>query len=301
VAGAAPAVTLVVLLGYGLGALAGWAFSRSDRVAPAWRMVIRTQLIAVSVFVSFLAAWRLEGPSDLAWPLVGGVLGILLLASAFAITPRGAEGPGRAALRGWAVLPNGGYWVIPVATVIGGVPGAVIAVLLDRVFIALAGGLTWQLRRYAPIPQRARTSWIDQAPVIALLVGLAVNAVSDAPEWTAMALIWTAPVLALTGAAVFVGSVLHPSQRIDWRPGVRAWSILSSVRIALFLPVAVLVPNPAVGIVFALFAFSIPAFFPPQLSILYGYRDAVVAASVRWGWLFAPPGVALAAILWSRG
>lgn len=291
---------LAVLLGYGLGALAGWAFSRSERVAPVWRLVIRTQLVLVSVFVSFLAAWRLTGVADLAWPLIGGVLVVALLTAAVLVTPRGPERPGRAALRGWAVFPNGGYWVIPVATTIGGVPGAVVAVLIDRLFVAIAGGLTWQLRRYAPIPQRARTSWIDQAPVIALGLGLAVNAMSDAPEWTATALIWTAPLLALTGAAVFVGSALHPSQRIGWRPGMRAWGILSIVRIALFLPVALLAPSPAVAIVFALLAFSIPAFFPPQLSILYGYRDAVVAASVRWGWLFAPPGIALAAILWSR-
>jgi hypothetical protein len=294
-------VTLVVLLGYCLGALAGWAASRSERIAPAWRVVIRTQLILVSVFVSFLAAWRLTGIADLLWPLIGGALGIALLGAAYVVTPAGPERPGRAALRGWAVLPNGGYWVIPVATVIAGAPGAVVAVLIDRVFVAIAGGLTWQLRRYAPIPQRTRTGWVDQAPVIALLVGLLVNYASDPPDWTATALVWTAPLLALTGAAVFVGSVLHPSQRIAWRPGMRAWASLSAVRIALFLPVILIAPTAAVAVVFALFAFTIPAFFPPQLSILYGYRDAVVAAAVRWGWVFAVPGIAVAALLWSRG
>jgi hypothetical protein len=50
-----------------------------------------------------------------------------------------------------------------------------------------------------------------------------------------------------------------------------------------------------------LFGFTIPAFFPPQLSILYGYRDTVVAATARWGWVFAVPGIALAVFLWSRG
>ena len=52
---------------------------------------------------------------------------------------------------------------------------------------------------------------------------------------------------------------------------------------------------------FVLFGLTIPAFFPPQLSILYGYRDSVVAATARWGWVFAAPGVAAAVILWSLG
>jgi energy-converting hydrogenase Eha subunit A len=301
VAGAATAVTLVVLIGYTLGAVAGWAFARSERIAPVWRLVIRTQLILVSVFVSFLAAWRLNGFDELAWPLIGGALALALLASARLVTPRGPERPGRAALRGWAALPNGGYWVIPIATAIAGAPGAVVAVLMDRVFVAIAGGLTWQLRRYAPIEQRARTSWIDQAPVIALGLGLLLNVLGDAPAWTEWALLWTAPVLALTGAAVFVGSALHPSQRIAWRPGLRAWASLSLVRIGLFLPIVLIAPDAAIAIVFALCAFTIPTFFPPQLSVLYGYRDSVVAASVRWGWAWAPLGVVLAVILWSRG
>lgn len=292
-------MTLVVLLGYALGAAAGWGFSRSERVAPAWRAIIRVQLILVSVFVSFLAAWRLTGWADLVWPLLGGLLVLVLIGSAHLVTPAGPDRPGRAVLRAWAVLPNGGYWVIPVATAIAGAPGAVFAVLMDRVNVAIAGGMTWQLRRYAPIPQRARTSWVDQAPVIALLVGLSVNALSDAPAWTATALIWTAPILAMTGAAVFVGSVLHPSQRIPWRPGMRAWAILSTVRIVLFIPAALLAPTPEIAISFALFGLTIPAFFPPQMSILYGYRDPVVAAAVRWSWVFAPPGVAVAAILWA--
>ncbi|MGI9198015.1 MAG: hypothetical protein ACR2KE_11195 [Candidatus Nanopelagicales bacterium] len=289
-------MTLVVLLAYGLGAAAGWGFSRSDRVAPAWRVIIRVQLLLVSVFVSLLAAWRLQGLADLVWPLIGGAMVIVLVASAFLVTPKGPERPGRAMLRGWAVIPNGGYWVIPVATAIAGAHGAVFAVLIDRVNVLIAGFMTWVLRRYAPIPQRTRTSWVDQGPVIALLVGLVLNYFSDAPEWTATALVWTAPVMAMTGAAVFVGSVLHPSQRIAWRPGVRPWAVLVAVRVALFLPLAFLAPGVAIPIGFLLFAFSIPAFFPPQLSILYGYADPVVAAAVRWGWVFAPIGIAAAEI-----
>ena len=143
-----------------------------------------------------------------------------------------------------------------------------------------------------------RTSWIDQAPLIALLVGFVLNITVATPDWTATALMWSAPLMALAGAGVFVGSVLHPSQRIPWRPGVPAWAFLSAVRISLFLPAALLAPSKPIAVAFALFALTIPAFFPPQLSILYGYSDSVVAAAARWGWIFALPGIAVAAALW---
>jgi hypothetical protein len=188
-----------------------------------------------------------------------------------------------------------------VATAIAGAPGAVFAVIVDRLYIVIFGFFTWILRRNAPTPQRMRTSWIDQAPVIALGIGLLLNVTRETPSWTATALEWAAPLLALSGAAVFVGSVLHPSQRIPWRPGVRVWALLSAVRILLFVPAALLAPTPEIAIAFVLFGFTIPAFFPPQLSILYGYRDSVVAATARWGWVFAAPGIAAAAILWSLG
>lgn len=287
-------MTSVVLLGYLIGAGAGWGFSRNARIAPIWRVIIRAQIILVSVFVSLLAAWRLNGLADLLWPLVGGLAGLVLIAAGFAVTPRGADQPGRAVLRSWSALPNGGFWVIPVATAVAGSGGAVFAVLIDRVYIVIAAFMTWVLRRYAPRKQRMRTSWVDQAPLIALALGLLLNYLSDAPDWTATALEWCAPLMAMTGMAVFVGSVLHPTQRIPWRPGIRPWLALITVRLALFLPLAFLAPTTAMRVGFLLFAFSIPAFFPPQLSILYGYVDPVVSAAVRWGWIFAPLGIVAA-------
>jgi hypothetical protein len=292
---------LVVVLAYALGAGIGVASSRSARLADAWRLVIRYQIVIVSVGVSILAAWRLEGIADLGWPLLAAGFTFAIMACAWWTTPRGHDRTGRAVLRGWSANANGGFWVIPVATAIAGAPGAVFAVIVDRLYILIFGFFTWILRRNAPERQRLRTSWIDQAPVIALGFGLILNVTQETPEWTATALAWAAPLLAFAGAAVFVGSVLHPSQRIPWRPGMRVWALLSAVRILLFVPAAFLAPTPEIAIAFVLFGFTIPAFFPPQLSILYGYRDAVVAATARWGWVFAAPGVALATILWSLG
>lgn len=292
---------LVVVLAYALGAAIGVASSRSASLASVWRVIIRYQIVVVSVGVSILAAWRLEGFADLGWPLLAAGITAVIMACAWWTTPRGSDRTGRAVLRGWSANANGGFWVIPVATAIAGAPGAVFAVIVDRLYIVIFGFFTWILRRNAPQPQRMRTSWVDQAPVIALGIGLVLNITRETPEWTATALAWAAPLLALSGAAVFVGSVLHPSQRIAWRPGVRTWAFLSAVRILLFVPAALLAPTPEIAIAFVLFGFTIPAFFPPQLSILYGYRDAVVAATARWGWVWAAPGVALAVALWSLG
>jgi len=292
---------LVVVLAYALGATLGVASARSARLAGVWQRIIRFQIVLVSVGVSILAAWRLEGIADLGWPMLAVGITVVIMSVAWWTTPRGSDRTGRAVLRGWSANANGGFWVIPVATAIAGAPGAVFAVIVDRLYIVIFGFFTWVLRRNAPEPQRMRTSWIDQAPVIALGVGLVLNVTTDTPAWTATALEWAAPLLALSGAAVFVGSVLHPSQRIPWRPGMRIWALLSAVRLALFVPAALLAPTPEIAIAFVLFGFTIPAFFPPQLSILYGYRDAVVAATARWGWVWAAPGVAAALVLWSLG
>lgn len=291
---------LIVALAYALGAGIGVASARSPRLADAWRRIIRFQIVIVSVGVSILAAWRLEGFGDLLWPLLAAGITAVIMACAWWTTPRGPDRAGRAVLRGWSANANGGFWVIPVATAIAGPPGTVFAVIIDRLYIIIFGFFTWVLRRNAPEPQRMRTSWIDQAPVIALGLGLVLNVTRETPDWTATALAWAAPILALSGAAVFVGSVLHPSQRIPWRPGMRVWALLSAVRILLFVPAALLAPTPEIAIAFVLFGFTIPAFFPPQLSILYGYRDSVVAATARWGWVWAAPGIALAVLLWSR-
>lgn len=296
-----PMIGLVVVLAYALGAAVGVASARSERLADAWRIVIRWQIVVVSVGVSILAAWRLEGLVDLAWPLIAAGFTCAIMVVAWWSTPRGSDRTGRAVLRGWSANANGGFWVIPVATAIAGAPGAVFAVIVDRLYIVIFGFFTWILRRHAPQPQRLRTSWIDQAPVIALGIGLILNVTRETPTWTATALEWAAPLLAFSGAAVFVGSVLHPSQRIPWRPGMPVWALLSAVRILLFVPAALLAPSPEIAIAFVLFGLTIPAFFPPQLSILYGYRDSVVAATARWGWVFAAPGIAAAAILWSLG
>jgi hypothetical protein len=271
-------MTLIVFVAYGVGALLGYAVARGGRLVPVWRVFIRANLLLTSIVLSVLAGWRVSGFADLLWPVLVTAVMFVLVGVAYLLTPSSPERPGRAVLRGWSAIPNPGFWLIPVATAIAGAPGAVIAVLIDRVALASFAIWVWVLRKHAPIKQQVRTSWIDQSPLIALVVGLLLGVISDAPEWTASVLQWLAPVVAAIGAAVFVGSVLHPSQRIEWRPGVRVWALLSLARIAMMVPLAFLAPTEPIAVALVLGAFSIPAFFPSSLSVLYGYTDSVVAA-----------------------
>ena len=287
-------VAYAIAAGYLIGALAGYAASRGNRIAAQWRRLIRVQLLCVSAVLSFLAAWRLPAAADLIWPAFVTIVAIALVGVAYLLTPKSSERAGRAVLRGWSAIPNPGFWVVPLAAAIAGPVGLIVAVFIDRVMIFFFGFFVWILRRQAPIKQQMRTSWIDQSPLIALLIGLVLNAFTQPPAWTGVALVWSVPLLAAIGAAMFVGSVLHPSQQIPWRPGFRVWLLLIAMRIALLVPLALLAPNAPIAAVLVLCAFSIPAFYPPQLSVLYGYADSVVAAASRLGWVFAPVGVLLA-------
>ena len=290
-------MTVIVLLAYAVGAGLGYAVTREGRLVPVWRVFSRANLLLTSIILSILAAWRITGFADLLWPVIVTAVMFILVGIAYLLTPKSPERPGRAALRGWSAIPNPGFWLIPVATAIAGAPGAVIAVFIDRVALASFGIWIAVLRRHAPIKQKPRTSWVDQSPLLALGVGFVLRFFVDAPDWTATVLQWAAPVVAAIGAAVFVGSVMHPSQRIPWRPGVRVWALLSLARIALMLPLAFIAPTQPIAVALVLGAFSIPAFYPSSLSVLYGYSDSVVAATVRMSWIFAPLGLIAAAFI----
>ena len=152
------------------------------------------------------------------------------------------------------------------------------------------------MRRDAPIRQRRATSWVDQSPVLASLVGLLLHVVGSAPAWTADVLLLAGPLLAFSGAALFMGSVVHPHNLAVPRSehAVRRWTWLTAVRIAYYAVVAVvalLAGSTPLAVVAVLSGLSAPSFQPVQLAVLYGYRSEVVVAAVRWGWLLAPLGL----------
>ena len=198
--------------------------------------------------------------------------------------------------------PNASFWVVPTAAAFAGSAGTMIAVLANVITTGWNAAAVHLMRRDAPFRQRRSTTWVDQSPVLASLVGLLLHLFGPAPAWTADVLTLAGPLLAFSGAALFTGSVIHPHNLAVPRTthAVRRWGWLTLVRIAYYALVALaasLAGSTALAVVAVLTALSAPSFQPIQLSVLYGYRSEVVVAAVRWGWILAPLGLGAAALV----
>ena len=283
------------------GGLLGWGAAQGgELVQRVWPAVLRAQILVTSATLSLAAAWRLTSASQLVGPLALAA-GLWLLLGATEAT-RGRRSAGQGSLDAWAVSPNSGFWVVPAAAAFAGSAGTMIAVLANVITTAWGAACVHLMRRDAPFPQRRATSWVDQSPVLASLVGLLLHGAGAAPPWTADLLTLAGPLLAFSGAALFMGSVIHPHNvavpRTDH--GVRRWAWLTLVRVAYFMIVAAaagVAGSTPLAVVAVLTALSAPSFQPIQLAVLYGYRSEVVVAAVRWGWLLAPFGLVLAALI----
>jgi predicted permease len=265
-----------------------------------WPVVLRAQILVTSATLSLVAAWRLTSAGQLVGPLaLAGGMWVLLGA---AQVTRGRRSPGEGALEAWAVSPNSGFWTVPAATAFAGSTGTMIAVLANVITSVWGGVCVHLMRRDAPLRQRRATSWVDQSPILASVVGLVLHAVGPAPGWTADALTLAGPTLAFSGAALFTGSILHPHNIGVPRSehAIRRWAWLTVIRVAYFLVVTVVAASTgstALAVVAVLSALSAPSFQPIQLAVLYRYKSEVVVAAVRWGWLLAPVGLGAAAIV----
>jgi hypothetical protein len=284
------------LLCFVIGGLIGWSASRGGvRVQVAWPMVLRAQILITSATLSLVAAWRLTAPSQLVAPLV--LAGGLWVMFAAAVLTRGNRSGGEGALESWAVGPNSGFWVVPAATAFAGSAGAMIAVLANVANTAQNAVCVHLMRRDAPIVQRRSTTWVDQSPLLASVIGLLLHLEGRAPASTRDILTLAGPLLAFSGAALFAGSVAHPHNLSVPRSdhALRRWTWLTVVRVGYFLLIVLFTSSTPLAVVAALSALSAPAFAPIQQAVLYGYRSGVVNAAVRWGWLLSPFGLGLAA------
>jgi hypothetical protein len=284
-----------------VGGLLGWGAAQGGvRVQRVWPIALRVQILVTSASLSLVAAWRLTSVGELVGPIVLSA-GLWLMLGA-ALATRGRRSAGEGSLEAWAVSPNSGFWVVPAAAAFAGSTGTMIAVLANVITTAWTGVAVHLMRRDAPLRQRRATSWVDQSPVLASLVGLLLHVVGPAPSWTADVLLLAGPLLAFSGAALFTGSVIHPHNLSVPRSehAVRRWSWLSVVRIAYYAVVALvagLASSNALAVVAVLSGLSAPSFQPIQLAVLYGYRSELVVAAVRWGWILAPFGLVLAEII----
>ena len=279
---------------YVVGAAVGLALARSRRSTARWPVAIRVQILIAACLLGVVAAWRLHAARQMEVPL--GIEVVLSAVVVAALVTRGRATTGEAALWSWAASANSSFWAIPLATALAGPEGAVLAVLTDRLAAPRGAWITHLLRRHAPTPQRRRSAWVDQAPLAALAIGLGLHLSGPAPHWTASVTRYVGPWLALTGAMLFTGSLSHDATRsVEVTPrDRRRVAGLFAVRMGLAVPLLVWRWGGPGAVVIALNAWSVPAFLPAQMSVLYGYRTGVVRAAATWGWLIAPVGVVLA-------
>jgi len=285
---------VLTLCAYAFGALLGLGVTRAGpRVQRDWPIYLRVQTAVTVLGVGTFAIWTLSAPHQVVAPILIGATGLLLLGAA--IWTRGPRSAGEASLEAWAAAPNGAFWVLPMAGVLVGTSAITVAALANIVYTAPGAISIHLMRRDAPVPQRHRTSWVDQSATLSLVIGLVAHAFGPAPSWSHVVLNVSGPLFAFTGAAVFVGSAMHPHNTTveRGRHGTARWLWLSCVRAACLLPIALVSSQRAVMVVAALAALGAPAFAPVQLSVLYGYRSAMVNSAVRWGWLMLPLGLAV--------
>jgi predicted permease len=284
-----------------VGGLLGWgAALGGSHVRRVWPVVLRVQILVTSATLSFAAAWRLTSARQLVGPLALAA-GLWLMMGAAQVT-RGRRSAGEGALEAWAVSPNSGFWVVPAAAAFAGSTGTMIAVLANVITSAWGAVCTHLMRRDAPIRQRRATTWVDQSPILASVLDLRLHLVGSAPTGTADVLTLAGPLLAFSGAALFTGSVIHPHNLGVPRTehALRRWSWLTALRVAYYLVVAVvagIASSTPLVVVAVLSGLSAPSFQPIQLAVLYGYRCELVVSAVRWGWLLAPLGLGLAAVV----
>ena len=292
---------MLTLVWFIVGGLVGWGAAQGGpAMQRAWPVCLRLQILATSATLSLVAAWRLTSVGQLIGPVALSA-GMWLLLGA-TVLARGERSAGQCSLEAWAVTPNASYWVVPTAAAFAGSTGTMIAVLANVITTGWNAAAVHLMRRDAPFRQRRSTTWVDQSPLLASLVGLLLHLVGAAPAWTADVLTLAGPLLAFSGAALFIGSVIHPHNLAVPRTAhaVRRWGWLTALRIAYYGLVAVAAAADgatALAVVAVLTALSAPSFQPIQLSVLYGYRSEVVVAAVRWGWILAPFGLAAAALV----
>ena len=263
-------------------------------------MVLRVQILVTSATLSLVAAWRLTSIRELLGPLALAV-GLWLMLGATLAT-RGRRSAGEGSLEAWAVSPNSGFWVVPAATALR---------RLGRSHDRRPGQ-----RHHDGVVRRVRPSDAPRRAHPPAALDHLGRSVADPRLGGRAGAPRDRSRPGLDGRRVDAGrtpaGVLRrrPLQRIGHPPpqprraalehALRRWTWLAAVRVAYYLVVAVaagLASSTPLAVVAVLSGLGAPSFQPIQLAVLYGYRSEVVVAAVRWGWLLAPLGLGVAALV----
>jgi hypothetical protein len=286
---------IIAAVCYAFGASLGFLVTRGG--TPVWwSHMIRAQLLIAGFTLAVIAGWNIDAGVEVVQ--AAAVAAVLVAIYAVAVFTRGTRTVGESLVDGWACAPNTGFWVIPMATVLLGPAGTVLAVLADQLNAPVNAWVISRLRAQAPIPQHARTRVTDYAGLIGLASGFVAGRFSEPPYWSGRVLMVAGPLLAVLGAAMWSGSVRHLLGKLgapvrgDWR----RFAMLVTVRVVCCVIIAALWWGEPIAVVAILAAAGAPAFNPANLTVLYGYKSHVVAIAAKWGWLAVPVGVLLAAL-----
>ncbi len=180
-----------------------------------------------------------------------------------------------------ASTSNTGIWSLPVAGFFFGPAAAAFVAVYDQMSFPRGLVLTSRLRRFAPRQQAARTALVDYAPPVALVAGLAVQALLGRPEALSA---WLPRVGLVSAVATMVLLGVAVPRRLPAAAHARrallgaAFRFVPAVTALTLLTLTGVHPPAAAW----LLAFA-PSFYGMlTLSRLYGYdpREAVATAAV---------------------
>ena len=168
-----------------VGGLVGWGAAQGGPdVQRAWPVFLRAQILATSATLSLVAAWRLTSVGRVA-RAPRPVRRACGSCSARPWSSRGERSAGQGSLEAWAVAPTAASGSSRPPRPSPDRPAPMIAVLANVITTAWNAVAVHLMRRDAPFRQRRSTTWVDQSPVLASLVGLLLHVVGPAPAWTA--------------------------------------------------------------------------------------------------------------------
>lgn len=262
---------LPLLGGFALGLAA------RRRLQRHFSVVFRTTTAGGIAVIAFLAGWSFAGT-----PATVAALGVLLGAQLTAVALGAwvfraqADGP----LLSFSLYGNPGFWSVPVTAALFGPRPAVVIAAYDMVTqprIALALKL---MRSRAPVEQRARTALADYAPMAAVVVGLLLGTISDAPEAVPEVVAAGATVLAVVGGLLL--GLAWPSEGLpdatERRLVARVLALhLTVVPALLFCATAAGVEVPAGAWVLALGPLPVGSL---SVARLYGYSTTLAAGGL---------------------